>query len=201
MQLGVPLNFRYSYLVSTLGKMCIAPMRPSLQANKENTLSINNRVDAPYDELQIGQTFRTGGRTITESDVVNFCMLTGNWLEIHSNTHYASKTRFGERLVQGSLVYAIIQGLIQFGPAVQANYGLDNLRYITPVHIGDTIYVVAEVIRKKEKDEKYGVITLLITALNQRGETAQRGEFSLLFLRKRVDLDALVLSSLPALQT
>jgi acyl dehydratase len=164
-------------------------------------LSINNRIDAPYDELEIGQIFRTGGRTITESDVVNFCMLTGNWLEIHSNAHYSSKTRFGERLVQGSLVYSIIQGLIQFGPAVQANYGLDNLRYLTPVHIGDTIYAVAEVLRKKEKDDKYGVVTLLIKALNQRGQVTQQGEFSLLFLRRRADLDALVTSSLPALPT
>lgn len=160
-------------------------------------MTINNRIDAPYDELQIGKIFRSSGRTITESDVVNFCMLTGNWLEIHSNTHYASKTRFGERLVQGSLVYAIIPGLIQFGPVVQANYGLDNLRYLKPVHIGDTIYVVAEVVRKKEKDAKYGVVTLLMQALNQHGEVVQRSEFSLLFLRRRADLEDLVALSLP----
>ena len=163
-------------------------------------MSINNRIDQPYDELTIGQTFRTSGRTMTEADVVNFCMLTGNWLEIHANAHYASKTRFGERLVQGSLVYAIIPGLIQFGPTVQANYGLDNLRYLKPVHIGDTIYVVAEVVRKKEKDEKYGVVTLLMTALNQHGDVVQKSEFSLLFLRRRSDLEALVAASLPELK-
>ena len=164
-------------------------------------MSINNRIDAPYDELQIGQTFRSGGRTVTETDVVNFCMLTGNWLEIHTNVEYAAKTRFGERLVQGSLVYAMIPGLIQFGPAVQANYGLDNLRYLNPVHIGDTVYVLAEVVRKKEKDEKFGVVTLLMKVLNQRGDVVQRSEFSLLFLRRRADLDALVASALPTLKT
>ena len=163
-------------------------------------MSINNRIDAPYDELEIGNIFRTSGRTITESDVVNFCMLTGNWLEIHSNAHYASKTRFGARLVQGSLVYAIIPGLIQFGPVVQANYGLDNLRYLKPVHIGDTIYVVAEVVRKKEKDAKYGVVTLLMKALNQHGEIVQRSEFSLLFLRRRADLEELLAATMPSLQ-
>src|ERR1700761_203689 len=163
-------------------------------------MSINNRIDAPYDELEIGQKFRTSGRTMTESDVVNFCMLTGNWLEIHSNKHYASKTRFVERLVQGSLVYAIIPGLIQFGPVVQANYGLDKLRYLKPVHIGDTIYVVAEVIRKKEKDSKYGVVTLLMKGLNQQGDIVQRSEFSLLFLRRRADLDKLLESTMPGLQ-
>lgn len=158
---------------------------------------VNNRIDQTYDELEIGQKWRTYGRTITESDVVNFCMLTGNWLEIHANAHYASKTRFGERLAQGSLVYAILPGLIQFGPAVQANYGLDNLRYLKPVHIGDTIYASAEVVRKKEKDEKYGVVTLLIKGLNQDGDVVQKAEFSLLFLRRRADLDALVSSAIP----
>ena len=158
---------------------------------------VNNRVDQTYDEMEVGQKWRTYGRTMTEADVVNFCMLTGNWLEIHANTHYASKTRFGERLVQGSLVYAILTGLIQFGPAVQANYGLDNMRYLKPVHIGDTIYAVAEVVRKKEKDEKYGVVTLLIKGLNQDGYVVQRAEFSLLFLRRRADLDALMSSAIP----
>ena len=161
---------------------------------------INNSITQTFDELEIGQIFRTEGRTMTEADVVNFCALTGNWLEIHSNKHYASKSRFGERLVQGSLVYAILPGLIKFGPAVQANYGLDNLRYLKPVHIGDTIYVVAEIVRKKEKDEQYGVVTILMQAVNQDGDICQRSEFSLLFMRRREDLDALVASSLPEIK-
>src|SRR5438128_255025 len=78
-------------------------------------MRINNRIDQTYDELQVGQIFRSGGRTVTETDVVNFCALTGNWIEIHSNVKYASKTRFGKRLVKGSLTYAIVTGLIQFG--------------------------------------------------------------------------------------
>jgi acyl dehydratase len=88
-------------------------------------------------------------------------------------------------------------GLIQFGPSIQANYGIDNLRYLKPVLINDTIYVTAEVIAKKDKDEKFGVITFLMKALNQHGDVVQRSEWSLLMLRKREDLDALVGASLP----
>jgi acyl dehydratase len=161
---------------------------------------INNRIDQTYDELQVGQVFRSGGRTITEADVVNYCALTGNWIEIHSNVHYASKTRFGERLVQGSLTYSVVTGLIQFGLGIQANYGIDNMRFRAPVHINDTIYAVCEVIGKKEKDDKYGVIKFLMKAVNQDGVVVQQGEWSLLMLRKREDLDALVASSLPDLQ-
>ncbi|WP_409464939.1 MaoC/PaaZ C-terminal domain-containing protein [Amycolatopsis sp. GA6-003] len=160
-------------------------------------MGINNRIDMPYDELEVGQTFRTGGRTITEADVVNYCALTGNWIEIHSNKHYAEQTRFGKRLVQGSLTYSIMTGLIQFGPSIQANYGIDNLRYLKPVAIDDTIYVTAEVAAKKEKDEKYGVTTFLMKALNQDGYVVQRSEWSLLMLRRREDLEALLAASLP----
>lgn len=161
---------------------------------------INNRIDQTYDELEVGQIFRSGGRSITECDVVNFCALTGNWIEIHSNAHYAAKTRFGKRLVQGSLTYSIVTGLIQFGLGIQANYGIDNMRFLSPVSIGDTIYAMCEVIRKRDKDDKYGVTTFLIKAMNQDGVVVQKGEWSLLMLRRREDLDALIASSLPELK-
>jgi acyl dehydratase len=158
---------------------------------------INNRIDQTYDELEVGQVFRSGGRTVTETDVVNFCALTGNWIEIHSNVKYASKTRFGKRLVQGSLTYSIVTGLIQFGLGIQANYGIDNMRFLSPVFIGDTIYAVCEVVGKKEKDGKYGVTKFLMKAMNQDGVVVQQGEWSLLMLRRREDLDALIEQSLP----
>ncbi|MBB5406355.1 acyl dehydratase [Paraburkholderia sp. HC6.4b] len=161
---------------------------------------IKNRIDQTYDELELGQLFRSGGRTVTETDVVNFCALTGNWIEIHSNVQYASKTRFGKRLVQGSLTYAIVTGLIQFGLGIQANYGIDNMRFLAPVFIGDTIYAACEVIGKKEKDEKYGVIKFLMKAINQDGVVVQKGEWSLLMLRQREELDALINLSLPELK-
>lgn len=158
---------------------------------------IDNRIDMALDEIEVGHVFRSGGRTVTETDVVNYCALTGNWIEIHSNVKYAEQTRFKQRLVQGSLTYSIITGLISFGPPIQANYGIDNLRYLSPVFIGDTLYASAEVLNKREKDDKYGVITLLIKALNQDGVVVQRSEWSLLMLRKREDVEALVASSIP----
>lgn len=158
---------------------------------------INNTIDMPLDELEVGTIFQTGGRTITETDVVNFCALTGNWIEIHSNKHYAEQTRFKERLVQGSLTYSVMTGLLIFGPPIQANYGIDRLRYLHPVHIGDTIYVKAEIIDKEIKDDDYGVVKLQMKALNQDGDLCQISEWRLLMLRKREALEELVSASIP----
>lgn len=160
-------------------------------------MQADNRVNIPLDELQVGHIFRSPGRTVTEADVVHFCMLTGNWIEIHSNTEYAAKTRWGERIVQGQLTFSLISGLLQFGPAIQANYGVDKMRFLHPVKIGDTIYATGEVIGKKDKDEAFGVGTMLIKAYNQNGDVLQRSEWSLLMLRKRADLEALMAAAVP----
>lgn len=135
---------------------------------------IDNRIDMPYDELEVGRVFRSGGRTITETDVVNYCALTGNWIEIHSNVNYAAHTRFGERLVQGALTYSILTGLIQFGLSIQANYGIDAMRFRRPVKIGDTVYATAEVLRKKEKDDQYGVTTFLMKRSTRTARSSSR---------------------------
>ncbi len=161
------------------------------------TALINNQINQTYDELEVGQRFRSGGRTITETDVVNYCSLTGNWIAIHSDVIFSAKSRFAKRVVQGALTYSIATGLIQFGLGIQANYGIDNMRFLSPVFIQDTVYVVADVIGKKEKDEKYGVAKFLVRVVNQDGITVQQGEWSMLMLRRREDLHAMIATSLP----
>ncbi len=147
-----------------------------------------NRIDKALNELEIGMRFSSAGRTVTESDVVNFCMFTGNWLEIHANAHYSASTRFGQRVVQGSLVFSLIPGLIQFGASTQANYGVDQLRFVHPVFIGDTVYVTAELVRKREKDDRNGIGTFLMSVFNQNGVLCQKSEFSLLMFRRPEDV-------------
>lgn len=132
-----------------------------------------------YNDVEVGfKTGRSRGRTATETDVVNFMMLTGNWIEIHSNVEFCKTTPFGQRLVQGSLVLAMSQGLFSMGRAVAAFYGLDGVRFIKPVFIGDTIYLQCEVIKKREKDERFGLVTWQMNVTNQRGELVQKAEYT-----------------------
>ncbi len=144
-------------------------------------------IDRPYPELAIGQKMVSRGRTITETDVVNFCMLTGNWLELHSNVEFAKHTLYGQRLVQGSLVFSIVNALLPFDPSVvEAFYGVDRLRFTRPTFIGDTLHSVAEVIRLKDRGEKHGVATSLLSGVNQRNEVVMTCEFSLLIRKARL---------------
>ncbi len=138
-----------------------------------------------FDELEIGdKTVSERGRTITETDVVFFCYLTGNWLELHSNAEYAKETPFGERLVQGSLTFAIAAGLQMVRPGlVIAFYGLDKMRFTAPVKIGDTLRAEAEVVDKEVKGDDRGVVTIKQVIKNQRDETTAMMLWKLLIKR------------------
>ena len=144
-------------------------------------------IDAPYDELEIGQKKVSKGRTLTEADVVNFCMLTGNWLELHANAEFAKQTMFGQRIVQGSLIFSIGNAMIPFDPEViEAFYGCDKLRFVKPSFIGDTIWATAEIVRLEERGDKHGLATLLLEVANQREEVVMSCEFSLLVRKDRL---------------
>ena len=145
-------------------------------------------LQAPFDEIQIGETLESRGRTVTETDVVSFCYLTGNWFELHSNVEVAAQTEYGQRLVQGGLVFSLIPGLVVWDPRyVIAFYGVDRLRLIRPVFIGDTVSARIWVADKKVRDEASGTVTFQIEVVNQRGEVVQA--CSMLILGRRQCLD------------
>ena len=142
----------------------------------------------PFGELEVGQVAVSIGRTMTESDVVNFCMLTGNWLELHSNVEHAKGSLYGQRLVQGSLVFSVVNAMIPFDSSILAAfYGCDKLRFLRPTFIGDTLWAKTEIIRLKDHDDKHGVVTLKLESLNQKDEINLRCEFSLLIRKTRLD--------------
>jgi acyl dehydratase len=139
-----------------------------------------------YGALCVGQRKRSPGRTITETDVVHFCMLTGNWLGLHADAEYARGTRYGRRVAQGSLVFSIANAMIPFdADVVEAFVGVDALRFHHPTFIGDTIHAASEIVALEDRGAKGGVATMLLQAVNQREEVAMSCRFSLFVRRER----------------
>ncbi|MBS45658.1 MAG: dehydratase [Nocardioides sp.] len=138
-------------------------------------------VDQFWNDLEIGHsTGLSRGRTVTETDVVQFMMLTGNWVEIHSNVEFAKGTPFGQRLVQGSLVLAMSQGLFTTGRAVAAFYGMDRLRFRKPVFIGDTVKVECVLEELADKNDTFGLATWEMRVSNQDGDLVQSSQYTFL---------------------
>jgi acyl dehydratase len=144
-------------------------------------------IEKPFPELALGERRVSIGRTITETDVVHFCMLTGNWLELHSNAEFARSTTYGQRLVQGGLVFVITNALMGFNSQIiEAFYGTDKLRFLKPTFINDTLRARTEIIELRDKAEHYGVVKLQLEAVNQRDETVMRCELSLAARKERL---------------
>lgn len=129
-----------------------------------------------FDDFAIGETTTTRGRTITEADIVNFAGLSGDFHELHMNEEYARQGPFGRRIAHGALIFSISTGLaIQAGQAgaqeaIIAFYGMDRLRFIKPVFIGDTLRVRKKVVELQAKDDTRGVVAFETTVINQNDE-------------------------------
>ncbi|HEY2096939.1 MAG TPA: MaoC/PaaZ C-terminal domain-containing protein [Pseudonocardia sp.] len=129
-------------------------------------------ITAYLDDISVGDTHLTGGRTITETDLVSFAMFSGDWHPIHTDVEYAAADgRFGGRIAHGALVLSVALGLVTFWPpAMKAFYGIDKLRFVAPTRIGDTLHVETEVLAVEPKGSDGGVVTSRFTVRNQREE-------------------------------
>lgn len=124
-----------------------------------------------FDDFEMGEKIVTKGRTITESDIVSFAAFSGDWHQLHTNVEFAKNGPFGERIAHGFLVLSVASGLMGLeGMAILAFYGMDTVRFVGPTRIGDTIHLEMEVVEKKDKNEKSGVVSLKITIKNQKEE-------------------------------
>jgi acyl dehydratase len=125
-----------------------------------------------FDDFKVGEIAITRARTITETDIVNFAALTGDWYPLHTDVEYSKKGPFGERIAHGMLILSIANGLMPlYEMAIIAFYGMDKVRFTAPTKIGDTIHVELEVTEMQDKGDIGGVITLKESVKNQRGET------------------------------
>ena len=131
-----------------------------------------------FEELQMGDSLLTHRRTVSEADIVNFGGVSGDYFYMHFDEIAAKDTQFGKRIAHGYFVLSAAAGLF-VSPApgpVLANYGLDNLRFIAPVAIGDTIRARLTCKRKVDRqrvDDKgigQGVVAWDVQVTNQHEE-------------------------------
>jgi oxepin-CoA hydrolase/3-oxo-5,6-dehydrosuberyl-CoA semialdehyde dehydrogenase len=130
-----------------------------------------------FEELEIGETLHTHRRTVTEADVVNFAGISGDFFYAHMDDIAAKDSIFERRVAHGYFVLSAAAGLF-VDPApgpVLANYGLEGLRFVKPVYIGDTIQARLTCKQKTAKEDRegqipQGVVAWDVEVTNQDGE-------------------------------
>ena len=142
-----------------------------------------------YEDLVVGMSIKHSlGRTITEADNTFFSALTMNTQPLHLNEDFASRTRFGKRIVNGLLTLGVVIGItvqeITEGTII-ANLGYEKVSHPSPVFHGDTIYVETLVLDKRPSETKpdRGIIKLKHIGTNQHGEIVCEVERTVLFLK------------------
>ncbi len=138
------------------------------------------------DDFSVGDVYTTAAITMTEAHVVAWAGLTMDFYPLHMDKEYAENSQFGERLVHGPLIFAMSVGLVASagfaGDSAIAWLGVDNLRMLAPVKIGDTITVSVEVIEKGEtSNPKKGTQVWRYTVTNQRGDAIMRHDYKMMF--------------------
>jgi len=132
-----------------------------------------------FEDLSVGQEFTSPGRTVTESDIVIFAGLSGDYNVLHTDAEHMKASIFGERIAHGLLGLGIQQGLASRGEPAAAHGLLSALKwkFKGPIKIGDTVHVRSRIAAKRDgPDAGHGLVTVERRLLNQRGEAVQEGE-------------------------
>lgn len=133
-----------------------------------------NKMGHYFDDFIIGEEIKhCQSKTIFESDNNLFSLLTMNHHPLHTNKDYAERNQHGKLLVVGTLIFSLAVGITVLdisGKAI-ANLGYEDIKHITPVFIGDTIYAKTVVLDKTESKTKSdrGIIYVETIAYNQDG--------------------------------
>ncbi len=140
-----------------------------------------------YDEFELGVCYQSQGRTVTETDVVSFAGLSGDFNPLHTDAEFGKATPFGERIAHGMLLVSIATGMANWlGIFEGTTIALMEqvIRYRGAVKFGDTIHLEMEVIEKKETSKSdRGVVRFAIRVKKQTGDVAVDGEWTLLMKR------------------
>lgn len=142
-----------------------------------------------FEDFQVGHKLASAGRTVTETDIVMFAGLTGDYNQIHVDAEFSKTTPFGARVAHGLLGLSFASGMIvQTGimeGTIMAFREINEWKFIKPIYIGDTVHVETEVLSTKALPRiGGGSIVLQLELKNQTGDTLMKGTWTALFLSR-----------------
>ncbi|MGE0067816.1 MAG: MaoC family dehydratase [Solirubrobacterales bacterium] len=138
-----------------------------------------------FDDFSPGQVYRhPQGRTVSEADNTWFTLLTNNSHQAHFNTDYASKTPYGQLLVNSCLTLAIVTGLTvsDLSENAIANLGWEDVQLPNPVFVGDTLYAESRCLATRPSKSRpgCGIVRFSTRGFKQDGTTVMTFERSIL---------------------
>jgi acyl dehydratase len=130
-----------------------------------------------FEDLHVGDRWLSRARTITETDIVSFAALTGDFDPLHVDHEYARRSPFGRPIAHGLLGLSFLAGLSSNAPAVRTSALLliRDWEFLQPAFVGDTVHVVTEVTGLQLTSRRHGRVTWVRQLVNQKGDVVQKG--------------------------
>jgi acyl dehydratase len=133
-----------------------------------------------FDAIAVGAQWRSPGRTVTEADLVQSCMTSGDWHPIHADAEFAASTPMGQRIFHGTWGVHIALGMATpfppLGDLVVGALGLSDWRYEAPLRVGDTVHVDVEIAGKRRTGSgARGILERRIRLIRHDGTVVQQG--------------------------
>jgi len=129
--------------------------------------------DRHFEDYELGAVRTTGGRTITETDIVIHAGQTGDFYPHHMDAEWCATQAFGQRVAHGTLIFSVGVGMTAGAVNRHAfSYGYDRLRFVKPVFIGETITCTVTIADKRDhKRPEMGLVVERLEIANQCGDT------------------------------
>jgi acyl dehydratase len=142
-----------------------------------------------FEEFEVGQKIITTARTVTETDIVSFAGLSGDFNQIHTDAEYSKNTEIGRRIAHGLLGLSIASGLAMQTGVLEGTVlvfrEINSWKFTSPIFIGDTIHVVMTVLEAKAlRRLGGGIVTINLDVKNQSDETTMKGTWTVLVAGK-----------------
>jgi acyl dehydratase len=142
-----------------------------------------------FEDFVVDEEYLTPSRTLTETDVVMFAAMSGDYNELHTSEAFGKSTQFGKRIVHGLLGLAVSHGLffrlgLVEGTAI-AFLGIESWKFEAPSFLGDTIRVKIKVAEKRPSQSKpdRGVIKFFFQVIKEDGTVIQSGYKNIMIRR------------------
>jgi acyl dehydratase len=129
------------------------------------------------EDLAVGASWNSPARTITETDIVSFAGMTGDFDPLHMDHEYARQTPYGKPIAHGLLGLSVLAGLSSTSPRVRtlALVKISDWQFQRPVFVGDTVHAVTQVEQIVPHGRRSGEVVWFRKLVNQRGECVQSG--------------------------
>lgn len=144
-----------------------------------------------YEDLSIGRFFQTGRIVVTETHIVNFAGISGDFFDVHMDDAFAQAQGFPKRIAHGLLGLCLIDGLknrAEVQLQAVASLGWKDWAFKAPIVAGDSIgaTITTDSLRMTSKGDR-GIVELVFNVVNQDGVLVQTGRNSLLIRTRKTE--------------